>query len=141
MEFKGDIIISDPCYFITDDAWAGMNTNFKKLGFSTFLCESTLIGDWSCTTFDLDTEKPIGRFCADAGMVCVCLLEEVLKHNPDFDCQKNREGATVIENFDGEIDFEHFNQDFVYKNQAKSAPAIKVVGKGSVNFKTRQTGV
>ena len=27
----------------------------------------------------------LGSFCADAGMATVFLLDEVLKHNPDFD--------------------------------------------------------
>lgn len=38
----------------------------------------------------LNIEK-IGYFCADAGMVAVFLLDEVLKYNPDFDYHINRE--------------------------------------------------
>lgn len=34
--------------------------------------------------------KNIGGFCADAGMVAVFLLDEVLKYNPNFDYHINR---------------------------------------------------
>ena len=166
MKFKGDIIITDPCYIIKDnsDDWdkCGWGENMGILGLTTYISEPTLYGDWSCSTWStprkdveaqleelntlgrarwelmkqygedsvqakiyddkiadasLNIEK-IGYFCADAGMVAVFLLDEVLKYNPDFDYHINREWTTtLIKDFDAHI-----------------------IGVGNVNFFTTQTG-
>lgn len=67
-------------------------------------------------------------------MVGVFLLDEVLKYNPDFNYHIERPWTTtLIKNFDGEIDFEivfHSNGD----------NSVSVVGRGNINFETRQTG-
>ena len=54
----------------------------------------TLYGDWSCITYNSDTHEKIGEFCADAGMVGVFLLDEVLKYNPDFNYHIDRPWTT-----------------------------------------------
>lgn len=55
MKFKGDIIITDPCYIIKDnsDDWdkCGWGENMGILGFTTYISEYTLCGDWSCSTW------------------------------------------------------------------------------------------
>lgn len=55
MKFKGDIIITDPCYIIKDnsDDWnkCGWGENMGILGFTTYIPEYTLCGDWSCSTW------------------------------------------------------------------------------------------
>ena len=152
MKFKGDIIITDPCYIIKKDSedWrkCDYGDNMAALGLTNYISESTRYGDWSCSTWStprkdveaqleelnalgrarwelmkqygedsvqakiyddkiadasLNIEK-IGYFCADAGMVAVFLLDEVLKYNPDFDYHINREWTTtLIKDFDGEI--------------------------------------
>lgn len=55
MKFKGDIIITDPCYVIRrrED-----RDNIKILGFTTFISESTLYGNWSCKTLNLKNKNP-----------------------------------------------------------------------------------
>ena len=90
MKFKGDIIITDPCYIIKDieenphaypsiddpnyrvllDAYRKWNRehddwiecdcggNMEILGFTTFISESTLYGDWSCKVWDLENKNP-----------------------------------------------------------------------------------
>lgn len=135
--FKGDIIITDPCYVIkknTND-WELSNCgkNMKMLGISNYLCNSTIYGDWSCTTFEEKSNKKLGEFCADAGLVAVFLLDEVLKYNPDFDYHKERQWTTtLIKGFDGEISIDLIKTD--YEDE------VSVVGTGNVNFYTRQTG-
>ncbi len=178
MKFKGDIIITDPCYIIKDDSddWSkcGWGENMRVLGLTTYISESTLYGDWSCSTWStprkdveaqleelntlgrarwelmkqygedsvqakiyddkiadasLNIEK-IGHFCADAGMVAVFLLEEVLKYNPDFDYHINRGWTTtLIKDFDGEVSYYVDNEDDAH-----------IIGTGNVNFFTTQTG-
>lgn len=139
--------------------------NMEVLGFSNYISESTIYGDWSCTTWSTPRKdvaaqleelcelqrkqygedsvqskiyddkmfsatvdlKNIGGFCADAGMVAVFLLDEVLKYNPNFDYYINRLWTTtLIKDFDGEVEY--------YIDDAH------IIGTGNVNFFTTQTG-
>jgi hypothetical protein len=133
MKFKGDIIITDPCYIIPDNEsndWerCDFGENMEVLGIKNYICRDTIYGDWSCTTFNKRDEE-IGQFCADAGMVGVFLLKEVLKYNPKFDYHIKRKWTTTwIKKFDGEINFEIVDDE------------VSVVGSGNINFYTRQTG-
>jgi len=154
MKFKGDIIITDPCYIDTDnnDLWNSKKINIfegkglESLGFTNYIWESTIYGDWSCCTFELKKEsvnKPIkelttndlkeqllGKFCADAGLVGVFLLDEVLAFNPNFDSHiKYPYTTTLIKDFDGEVTYEVVNDEVFIK------------GVGNVNFITIQTGL
>lgn len=180
MKFKGDIIITDPCYIIKEykddkrpdiytnkilknlgsvqftkytteqmeeykkleklqekwdlehpDDWevCKYGDNMEKLGITTYLTSSTEYGDWFCTTYEEGTKKKLGNFCADAGLVSVFLLEEVLKYNPDFDYHiNNKHTTTWIKDFDGDVEITHRNDE------------VSVVGTGTVNFYTTQTG-
>lgn len=104
--------------------------NMEILGIKNYICRGTIYGNWSCTTYNLDTNKKLGNFCADAGLVAIFLLDEVLKYNPDFDYHTNRKWTTtLIKNFIGEVNFEVFNNE------------VKVIGKGNINFYTKQTGL
>lgn len=212
MKFKGDIIITDPCYIMKSvetrakelgitlpeypsgtnwsdysrlldvyyrvrtrcDDWNRCNygSDMEVLGFTTYISESTIYGDWSCSTWStprrdvklqleelnslLDKEynlimeygkdsvqakiyddkitdatidmKKIGNFCADAGMVGVFLLDEVLKYNPDFNYHIKREWTTtLIKDFDGDINY--------YVDSDREA---HIIGVGSINFFTTQ---
>lgn len=73
-EFDGDIIITDPCYVIKN------NDEYDDCGLRHYMYRDTIYGDWSCTTFDTDSGEPIGNFCADAGLVAVMQLDEVLEY-------------------------------------------------------------
>lgn len=196
MKFKGDIIITDPCYIISEKkigirplmtdypelARVNGNTPFKdytpseketydryhktcreweelqpndwkkceygqrmqNLGIHTFLTRDTEYGDWSCTTYNADTKEKIGQFCADAGLVSVFLLEEVLKYNPEFDYHIKRPWTTtLIKDFDGEIEIKVV--DYTYTDsetgQAETDTEVRVIGKGNINFFTTQTGL
>lgn len=141
MKFKGDIIITDPCYIIKDhsDDWSKCNfgDDMEELGIKNYLCRDTIYGDWSCTTFNSDTKEKIGEFCADAGMVAVFLLDEVHKYNPDFDWYETKPWTTtLIKDFDGDVKI-----DVVYsENDKYEDESVRVIGVGNINFETRQTG-
>ena len=133
MTFKGDIIITDPCYFIKDEDWENSDygQELDRLGFENYFCENTLYGDWICGTYRLgdytdpisiidamniifsegwtiNMESPkLGEFTADAGLVGVFLLDEVRKYNPEIDTFiKEHPGyVTIIPNFDGDIEY------------------------------------
>ncbi len=129
MFFDGDIIITDPCYIIrcehhgtkplTDDDWYACNygSNMETLGIKKYMTRDTLYGNWCCTTFNSDTGERIGKFCADAGLVSVFDLSEVLAYNPDFDYHTERKWTTtLIENFKGTVQFVVIRKEGVYKN-------------------------
>ena len=119
-----------------EDDWAKSEcgSNMEALGVNTYLTSDTLYGDWSCTTVNTDTKEEIGSFCADAGLVSVFLLDEILAYNPEFDYHINRQWTTtLIKDFDGEIEI--VEDDF-----GNGKIEVRVIGKGNINFYTTQTG-
>ena len=127
-------------------------TNMEALGISTYFTESTIYGDWGCSTYKIE-ENPyevvdnfveayeneedyeiecskLGDFCADAGLVSVFLLNEVRKYNPDIDkwIEEHSWCITTIPNFDGEVNY--------YVDKSNEA---HIIGIGNINFFTAQT--
>lgn len=151
MHFKGDIIITDPCYIMRKDSnhddWDVCNygNNMDVLGFTNYLTSGTEYGDWSCTTYDKDTHKILGSFCADAGLVSVFLLDEVLKYNPEFDYHINRLWTTtLIKDFDGDIEIGTSEYPKYYDEETEQVvhySCVSVRGTGNINFYTTQTGL
>lgn len=104
--------------------------DMSALGLKNYLSASTGYGDWSCTTFNSNTNEEIGNFCADAGMVGVFLLDEVLEYNPDFtEYIKKTWTTTVIKDFHGTVKI------------AREGETVYVLGEGNINFVTKQTGL
>lgn len=75
----------------------------------------------------------IGEFCADAGLVGVFLLDEILAYNPNWKVWIDEHPwcATIIEDFDGEVEY--------YIDEVDKEAHI--VGTGNINFYTVQTGI
>ena len=148
MRFKGDIIITDPCYLghgmtrgrhgMTRkgfwehpefDIYEGSNLS-ELFGFTNYIWELTIYGDWSCTTYN-EIGLEIGQFCADAGLVGVFLLDEVLKFNPKYDDHlmgSHSFCVTLIKDFDGNVEYQ------VNDGEAQ------LIGTGNKPFITKQTG-
>lgn len=106
----------------------------EKLGFTTYLADATIWGDWSCNVIqvgiDFEPIASIGQFCAGSGMVGVFLLDEALAYNPDFTCHTERLWTTtLIRDFHGWVQLKNENNE------------VSVVGTGSINFKSIQTGI
>lgn len=160
MEFDGDIIITDPCYVIDKDGdWekSCYGEKMEALGINHYMTRDTMYGDWSCTTFNSDTDEPIGEFCADAGLVSVFLLSEVLKYNPTFDYHIKRTWTTtLIKDFKGTVEFvvNHIVGEYEEttkwwkKGDKYEDDEVQVVGRGvnkvtgePLNFIGRQTGL
>lgn len=152
MKFKGDIVITDPCYIIEDDNDSDWDKcmyggRMENLGVKHYLCRDTIYGDWSCTTYNSDTGKVLGKFCADTGMVAVFLLDEVLAYNPNFKLWEECPWTTtLIKDFDGDIEMKVIHREGVYKNDGIwhkkgdkwEDDSLSVVGVGNVNFETHQ---
>lgn len=159
MEFDGDIIITDPCYIIraihhgttplTKDDWKACEYGEKMeaLGIHHYMTRDTLYGDWSCTVYNTDTGEDLGEFCADAGLVSVFHLNEVLRYNPDFDYhEKWNWTTTLIPDFKGTVQFvveQENNAGDIWEDYS-----VHVVGHGinkktgkPVNFQSVQTGL
>lgn len=163
LEFDGDIIITDPSYVIIQDRymddWAKCECgyNMKALGFDPdrFMTRDTLYGDWECTVFDVDRHKPIGKFSADAGLVGVFYLDDVLAYNPQFDYHiKKPWTTTLIRDFKGTVQFVVKRYEGTYQETTKYHKEgdpfvdydVEVIGKGTykstneiLNFVGKQT--
>lgn len=110
--------------------------NMKALGITNYISRDTIYGDWSCTTYNTDTNEVLGHFCADAGMVAVFELDEVLKYNPDFNYHIEKPWTTtMLKDFTGNIIIEEFSIDDEKDSE------IRVIGKVNINFYTTQTGL
>ena len=162
MEFDGDIIITDPCYVMRSESgrkdWYECECGYKmeSLGIRHYMTRDTIYGDWSCTTYNSDTGEEIGRFCADAGLVSVFLLDEILKYNPDYNEHiKNPWAVTLIKNFKGTVQFVVKRTEGVYEDTTKyhkkgdtwTDDSVQVVGHGinkltgePINFVGKQSG-
>lgn len=128
--------------------------NMEALGIEHYFTESTLYGDWGCTTYKIK-ENPytvinkfaesentgedcgiscskLGEFCADAGLVAVFLLDEVRKYNPDIDewIASHDWCVTTIPDFDGEVNY------YIDANDC-----AHIIGIGNINFFTTQTSL
>lgn len=136
------IIITDPCYLIPynkDDDWGlcDYGESMYVLGFKNYESRNTIYGDWSCTVYEgeyttVPDEKNtvLGGFTADAGMVGVFELDEVLKYNPDFNLYKESPWCvTIIPDFTGEVNIEVIDEQ------------VHVIGKGNINFFSIQSGL
>lgn len=75
----------------------------------------------------------IGSFCADAGLVGVFLLDEILAYNPGWKSWINEHHwcATTIEDFEGKVEY------YIDKVDKEA----HIVGTGNINFYTVQTGI
>lgn len=141
------IIITDPYYVVDegkrgDDDWqkSAYGERMDSLGFKKFVAHNTIYGDWSCTVYEDDTKKELGEFCADTGMVGVFSLDEVLKYNPSFNFHTEKPWTTcVIKDFTGDV----YVKVEKVGNRGISCVDYEasVVGKGSVNFHSVQTGL
>lgn len=127
----------------TTDDWneTGCGTNVEKLGIKQYIGRDTLFGDWDCVVVDAD-DKPIGEFCADAGMVCVAELNEWRNYNSEIDTflRERSHCVAVISNFDGDVWFEVEDTSFDYKHDDGRVEFVKdytvhVVGEGTRNGK------
>lgn len=144
---NADIVITDPCYiFPEEEKWGDKldkeYDNFlcyvyeqydrplpKLKHLKNFIANSTLYGDWGCSVFEMGKAQPIGKFCADAGLVGVFDLREVHRMNPDFDWYKSRPWTTtLIRDFTGKVTIE-----------LKGKDSVRVVGRGNITFFSTQT--
>lgn len=148
---RGDVVITDPCYLVHGYDYSGCSnwmTALSIMDLDPFIQSSTIYGDWSCTTYDCTNvknggiSKPIGEFCADSGLVCICELSNILSKNPSFEqwIKEHDWCVTVIRNFVGEVQINEYKEEF------ENEHIIVVEGFGikdgvEFEFTTKQTGL
>ncbi len=131
MEFKGDIIITDPVYIVKDDCdWGECEYGeaLEMLGINTYFTTGNgdSVGNLIVNT---DTKKVLGEFGSDSCMVSVMLLDELLAYNPTCLDKLGQHCYTILKGFDGtveRIEIEDEEDDQYWA----------LVGKGSINFIT-----
>jgi hypothetical protein len=75
MKFYGKILITDPCYIMTDKAWEDNIYEEDLSKYGNFIQHETGIGDIAGSVY-LDEEN-IGNFCVDSGMFGVFQLDQL----------------------------------------------------------------
>lgn len=143
MYFNGDVVITDPCYVFKDEHWSGIckeelpdgSLSLRPFLKKNFICQPTIYGDWRCTVFDKDdSDNVYGEFTADAGMVAVMLLDDILRYDeaykikPDFKewIKDHSWCVAVLKDFCGDIEYKiSENGKYAY-----------LEGTGTINFIT-----
>lgn len=143
IKISGDIVITDPCYISNNicNIGEGIVTNMKRFD-NPCIASSTIYGDWSCGVLNTDTQEHIGKFCADAGLVIVCSLNDAIKFNKDFEkwAEEHNWCVTIIKGFDGEIEIAYEPEEYEYKGEKCVEKSCVIYGKGNINFKGFQIG-
>ena len=168
-----DYIVTDPCYielpwdFNSGEAEPARFWDDEfKAAMPSLRMRDTLYGDWGCTVFDV-TEKDfdemgdeerinavVGRFCADAGMVCVVRYDEVAAYNPKFieeleaarDTQLGSLHACVIRDFAGKCSFDVVEEKYEHDGKIYTDYTLHVAFEGEqagrpVKFESIQTSL
>ena len=129
MQFKGDILITDPCYIFNQTDWDRYCHDFdhsfiRELGFTNYIWEDTIFGDGSWRVLNSDNNMKIGSIGADAGLMGVFLLNEVKKYCPKNNIDELARLGAIIKDFDGNIEYNTRDAGFT------------ITGKGNINFHT-----
>lgn len=109
---------------------------WNKYNFSELTDEekSKLLDEFNQFSKEYDKKYCLGNFCADAGLVGVFILDEVLTYNPNFNYHIDKPWTTtVIQNFTGTI---KFNEVKISETEFE----VRVIGRGNIDFTTTQTG-
>ncbi|MBO5287457.1 MAG: hypothetical protein J6B34_04965 [Clostridia bacterium] len=130
MNFKGDIIITDPCYLMKSQSDWSICSYGDDLGALDFtssfkVYSADMIAN---SIFNTDTNQLLGEIKSDSGMLSVLYLDEVLSYNPQFEKGLSPKCYTIIKGFNGEVSKVKIDGD--------PDQAYAIVGKGNINFRT-----
>lgn len=123
--FDGTIIITDPCYVISNSLWdsgdidLATGKGIEKIGITNYIWGGTVYGDWCCALEEVDMLpsyyddgalilSTMGQFGADAGLVAVFDLNDVMSANPELTQDEIGAleafgSAVVIDGFEGDV--------------------------------------
>lgn len=105
--FDGDVLITDPYYFIKEKDWekSRHGKNLSRFGIINFMTRDTLTltRDWACTVTDPDTGDLYGASETYSRQVCIADLAQVLAYNPDYKPGSVFRKGCVLKGFKGTI--------------------------------------
>lgn len=118
---------------------AEFGRTLNLLGFNHYMAREVGMHNWKNNVFEDGTNKNIGKFSVDMGMVCVISLKQVLEYNPKFanELKESPYIATVLDNFTGDITYK---ANPIKMSDGDIDNNGYLVGKGSINFRTEQIG-
>lgn len=159
-EFDGDVLVTDPFYLRHGGSGDGPGWNPECTEMFVRECgglySTTYYGYWGCTIYRTEGEvgriprgaKELGYFCADAGLVCVVALKDVMKRSPGFMDWLRGYGhcGTVIRNFKGKVSFLKRSVKVKFRGHVYTDTELRVHGKGTVDgepisFESKQTSL
>lgn len=135
---KWEDAVSD--YEVMNDDWATCRygSRLDIIGIEKFMTRDTIYGDWGCTVSKIDDNdniiEDIGSFCADAGLVTVADLSQVISYNPNFLEWANEHTwcATIIKDFKGTVKFEIGEEVYMEDDVENKFYSVHVVGEGII---------
>lgn len=116
----------------TNEDWEkyAYGERMKEIGFTDYLYID--FPDDSQIVID-NENKIIGGITQDSGVIVVVYLEELEKHNPNYEEGfYSKENRTIIKNFDGEVSYEIIPIEI---NGHQDTDTI-ISGKGNICFKS-----
>ena len=164
MKIKGDILITDPCYWMKDEEFNKYCLNSIEPGEIVVLnpinnmqgmMADTIYGDWCCDVYKTDEDinqdilegiikydiapigVKVGEFTADAGLVSISEYNETWDYNrkrAEDLIDKYTWTAALLNDFNGDVVFID-----IYP-EGDSDPMRCIIGKGNYNFYTIQVG-
>jgi Flp pilus assembly protein TadD len=132
LQFDGDIVITDPTYFIKEQGdWEKCRYGeaLDAIGISTYLTFShgDCVGSMLINT---DTNEMLGEFASDSCQVSVVLLAELLAYDIDALKQTHPSCYTIIRDFHGTVKAEVVVDD--------EDQYWKIVGEGNIRFESAE---
>lgn len=147
------LVVTDPCYILSDEAWDRftdfyidvpltesdqLEDVFRNQGYQQpVLAMTTGVGDWDNEVVNTDTQESLGAFAADAGMVCVVALKDLLATG--FNMQKYNKLKNIgclaeLPAFTGTVTWQ-WSTCLLDNTNIKLNKTV-IVGEGNYNFTT-----
>lgn len=128
------IIITDPCYLVSDDnswidfinekiSWEDIFQDWK----GDYEISDTGVGDGEWSIKDLNTGEILGTYTADAGMIGIFLEEDILHNAKDSLEKLSKKCYCRIPNFTGSCYIDYISEDIDSNEQG-------AYGNGNVEF-------
>lgn len=131
-QYDGDVIITDPCFFLDGDEWDNAKEIYPSIQF-----RDNLYGDGDFCVVDSDDScKRYGTYYAESGSVCTVYANEVDEHVGIRNL--NEECYTLLKDFHGTILFRV--DEIKFDERKKPDYALNLIGNGNINFHTIQIG-
>lgn len=138
------LIITDPCYIMRDKDWEafldleltsnpiGLDNYLRQYhNFGEVIAADTGVGDWCNEVYDIQSDKTLGEFCADAGMLICCTASDLANYGTDISEVMKLVGngcATIIDSYSGHINLCYETDDSDKSDYPTRVAVLEAVG-------------